>query len=43
MEGDLVEVFGKGEEVSDLRRNEVFYRLVVGSPELAGRDYVKLI
>ena len=42
-EGDLIEVFGKVEEVTDLRKREVFYRLVVGSPELAGKDYAKLI
>jgi len=40
-DGDRVEVKGKLERVSDRRNGETGYRILVGSPEAYGRDYIK--
>jgi len=39
--GDEIVVYGKLEEVEDLRRGEIYYQVTVGTFEAAGRDYIK--
>ena len=41
--GDVVKVRGKLEKVHDLRRRRVYHRIVVGSLEARGEDYIKPI
>jgi predicted nucleotidyltransferase len=41
--GDLVQVRGKLEHVEDRRRRRVYHRIVVGSLEAHGADYIKPI
>lgn len=40
-EGEWIRVFGKLEEVRDIRRGEIYHRIVVGTFEAKGRDYIK--
>jgi len=40
-EGEEVSVYGKLEEVQDTWTGEMYYRVLVGSPEAHGRDYIK--
>jgi predicted nucleotidyltransferase len=39
--GEGIEAYGKLERVTDLRRNEEYYRILIGSQEARGRDYIK--
>jgi len=41
--GDRVELKAKLEEVHDMRRERIYYRLVLGTLEYAGIEYAKLI
>jgi predicted nucleotidyltransferase len=41
--GDMVKVRGKMEKVWDRRRGRVYHRIVVGSLEARGKDYIKPI
>lgn len=39
--GEKVMAYGKLEKVINMRRNEEYYRVLVGSQEASGRDYIK--
>jgi predicted nucleotidyltransferase len=39
--GERVRAYGKLERVIDIKRNEEYYRVLVGSQEAHGRDYIK--
>jgi predicted nucleotidyltransferase len=41
--GDEIIARGKLEEVHDLKRNEVYYQLTIGTYEAQGKDYIKPI
>lgn len=42
-EGDILEVYGKLEEVLDKKNNNRFYSILIGSFEAAGKEYVRLL
>jgi predicted nucleotidyltransferase len=42
-EDEMIEVHGKLERVVDSRRDEEYYRVLVGSPEGRGREFIKRV
>ncbi|MEL9940351.1 MAG: hypothetical protein QW348_08160 [Ignisphaera sp.] len=40
-EGDEIVAMGKVEEVQDIKRNETFYQLTIGTFEAGGKDFIK--
>ena len=40
-EGETISVYGKLESVNDTRTRETYHRILVGSPEAGGVDYIK--
>jgi len=42
-EGERIKVRGKLEEVTEKKSGKVYYRVLVGSPQGKGREYIKPI
>ena len=42
-EGEGIEAYGKLEKVTDVRNGNEYHRVLIGSRQMGGRDYIKLL